>query len=49
EQIFQVADSPAEVAVGDLNNDNRPDIVTASGNAIGFIELLINEYGVIKP
>lgn len=49
EQILQVAGSPAQIAVGDLNGDNRPDIVTYSGVANGFLEILINEYGVVKP
>ncbi len=49
EQILQVAESPAQIAVGDLNGDNRPDIVTYSGVANGFVEILINEYGVVKP
>ena len=49
EQILQVAESPAQLAVGDLNGDNRPDIVTYSGVANGFLEILINEYGVVKP
>ena len=49
EQILQVAESPAQIAVGDLNGDNRPDIVTYSGVANGFLEILINEYGVVKP
>jgi hypothetical protein len=49
EQIMQVAESPAQIAVGDLNGDKRPDIVTYSGVANGFLEILINEYGVVKP
>ena len=49
EQILQVAESPAQIAVGDLNADNRPDIVAYSGVANGFLEILINEYGVVKP
>jgi hypothetical protein len=49
EQILQVAESPAQIAVGDLNGDNRPDIVTYSGVANGFLEILINENGVVKP
>jgi FG-GAP-like repeat len=49
EQILQVAESPAQIAVGDLNGDNRPDIVTYSGVANGFVEILINAYGVVKP
>ncbi len=49
EQIMQVAGSPAQLAVGDLNGDNRPDIVTYSGVANGFLDVLINEYGVVKP
>ena len=46
---MQVAESPAEIAVGDLNGDKRPDIVIASRVANGFVVTLINEYGVIKP
>jgi hypothetical protein len=48
EQIMQVAGSPAEIAVADLNGDKRPDIVSASGNTPGMIVTLINEYGVVS-
>jgi FG-GAP-like repeat len=49
EQILHVAASPSQIAVGDLNGDGRPDIVTSSGITIGVLETLINQYGVIKP
>ena len=48
EQIMQVAESPAQIVVGDLNGDMRPDIVVSSGNAPGMLVTLINEYGVVK-
>jgi hypothetical protein len=47
EQIFQVAESPSQIAVADLNGDKRPDIVISSGNASGMLVTLINEYGVV--
>jgi hypothetical protein len=48
EQIFQVAGSPSQIAVADLNGDKRPDIVISSGTALGMLVTLINEYGVVS-
>jgi hypothetical protein len=48
EQIMQVAESPSQIAVADLNGDKRPDIVISSGNAAGMLVTLINEYGVVS-
>ena len=48
EQIMQVAESPSQIAVADLNGDNRPDIVISSGNAPGMLVTLIDEYGVVS-
>ena len=45
---MQVAESPSQIAVADLNGDNRPDIVISSGNAPGMLVTLINEYGVVS-
>ena len=47
EQIMQVAGSPAQIAVADLNGDKRPDIVSSSGNASGMLVILTNLYGVV--
>jgi FG-GAP repeat len=47
-KIMQVAESPSQIAVADLNGDNRPDIVISSGNASGMLVTLINEYGVVS-
>ena len=46
-RLFQVAESPSQIAVADLNGDKRPDIVISSGNASGMLVPLINEYGVV--